>query len=79
MMRTEKIKAKALRGALEACSPKTMRARRSGLHASEAVYKLSIYFLVAERDLQGFESRCAYSSRSLDPISLSASHSVDDP
>lgn len=52
MLRTEKVKAKALRGALEACGREAMRARRNGFHASEAVYNLSLYFLVAERDIQ---------------------------
>lgn len=52
MRRTERARLKALHGALEACGREAMRARRNGLSASEAVFNLALYFLVAERDIQ---------------------------
>jgi hypothetical protein len=52
LLRSERKRTRALSGALEACAREAMRARRNGLQASEAVFNLGLYFLVAERDIQ---------------------------
>ncbi|MDP2066152.1 MAG: hypothetical protein Q8K38_09300 [Burkholderiaceae bacterium] len=52
LLRSEKKRTKALVGALEACGREALRARRNKLEASEAVFNLALYFLVAERDIQ---------------------------
>lgn len=52
MSRTERRRVRAIDGALEACAREAMRARRNGLQASETVFNLALYFLVAERDIQ---------------------------
>lgn len=52
MIRSERKRGRALVGALETCAREAMRARRNGLHASETVFNLALYFLVAERDIQ---------------------------
>jgi len=52
LLLSEREKMNALSLALEACALQAMRARREGLVASETVYNLALYFLVAERDIQ---------------------------
>lgn len=52
LLKTEKKRSRALRSALDACGREALRARRNHLVASEAVYNLALYFLVAERDIQ---------------------------
>lgn len=52
MLRIERERGRALGGALEACAREAARARRNGLQASETVFNLALYFLVAERDIQ---------------------------
>lgn len=52
MMRSERKRASALAGALEACAREALRARRMGLESSETVFNLALFFLVAERDIQ---------------------------
>jgi hypothetical protein len=52
MLKCEKPRMDALREALDMCGREAMRARRNELLASEAVYNLSLYFLVAARDIQ---------------------------
>lgn len=52
LLKVEKRRSKALRNALDVCGREALRARRNGLEASEAVYNLALFFLVAERDIQ---------------------------
>jgi len=52
MARTERERAIALDKALKICASQALRARREMFEASEAVFNLALYFLIAERDIQ---------------------------
>lgn len=52
MAHSERKRAKAIDHALKACAREALRARHEKLEASEAVFNLALYFLIAERDIQ---------------------------
>jgi hypothetical protein len=52
MLGTERKRMRASIGAIEACAREALRARRNGLQASETVFNLALFFLIAERDIQ---------------------------
>lgn len=52
LLRAQKEQIRALVRALEGCAREALRAKRNKLKASEAVFNLALYFLVAERDIQ---------------------------
>jgi hypothetical protein len=48
----ERQKIKALTRTLESCAYAAVQARRNKFHASETIFNLALFFLIAERDIQ---------------------------